>query len=101
MIGETAGLSSGYFLSDLREETVILGQGDEETNLRLTKEMASSVQNETKYQGDMEIGSGDKGYCLWSAFPDAGIGVGMYTSSRLLFQYCLLYTSPVKNRRTR
>lgn len=87
MIGETAGLSSGYFLSDLREETVILGQGDEETNLRLTKEMASSVQNETKYQGDMEIGSGDKGYCLWSAFPDAGIGVGMYTSSRLLFQY--------------
>ena len=71
MIGETAGLSSGYFLSDLREETVILGQGDEETNLRLTKEMASSVQNETKYQGDMEIGSGDKGVLSVERFSDA------------------------------
>ena len=49
--------------------------------------MAASVQSEKKYRGEMEIGSGDKGYCLWSAFPDAGIGVGMYTSSGLLFQY--------------
>lgn len=87
IIGETAGLSSGYFVSDLRDGTVILGQGNQETNIRLAEKMAASVQSEKKYRGEMEIGSGDKGYCLWSAFPDAGIGVGMYTSSGLLFQY--------------
>lgn len=87
IIGETAGLSSGYFVSDLRDGTVILGQGNQETNIRLAEKMAASVQSEKKYRGEMEIGSGDKGYCLWRAFPDAGIGVGMYTSSGLLFQY--------------
>ena len=35
IIGETAGLSSGYFVSDLRDGTVILGQGNQETNIRL------------------------------------------------------------------
>lgn len=87
IIGETAGLSSGYFFSDLRDGTVILEKGNQETNLWLAEKMAASVQNEKKYKGEMEIGSGDKGYCLWSAFPDAGIGVGMYTSSGLLFRY--------------
>ena len=51
IIGETAGLSSGYFVSDLRDGTVILGQGNQETNIRLAEKMAASVQSEKKYRG--------------------------------------------------
>lgn len=87
LIEETAGLSSGYFIADLRDGAVILGRGDSDTNLRLAGQMVSFVRDEKLGQGEMEIGAGDPGYCLWKAFPDAGFGVGMYTSAKLLFWY--------------
>lgn len=87
IIDETAGLSSGYFFSDIRDGTVVLEHGDSAVNLRLTEEMIELFQRDKKHRGEMEIDLKDKGYCLWSVFPDAGFGVGIYTSAGLLFQY--------------